>query len=105
MHDQVADGEQDPRRERERAAQLLVDPLELGNDEDQHRQQDQADEPQDHDRVGHGRLDPLAEGHFPLHVGGQPLQDRLQHAAGLSRADHGYVKVVEHLGVLGHGRR
>ena len=67
--------------------------------------EDHEHEAEHGDRVGHGRLDLLAQLDLLLDGVGQLEQHRVEHAAGLAGSHHGDVEAVERLRVAGQRLR
>ncbi len=106
--EEVADADDDARRERELLAgaeQAGEDVLERGDDED-HDDRDDGDGDDDHGRrVDHGRDHVAAQLDDLLDVGRKALEDEVEDAAGLAGLDHVDEELVEDFGVARHGRR
>ncbi len=101
----VRDVDEDLRRRGQRAAELLVDPLEHRDDEQQHRGDDRQHEDRDDQRVGHRRLHLAAQLDLLLDRVGQAQQHAVERTADLTGAHHRDVEAVERLRVLRHRLR
>ena len=98
--EQVRDRDQDPGRQRQRAAEVGVDRLELRDDQQEHRGRDDRADDEHDDRVGHRRLHLAPQLDLLLDRVGEPHEHRVEHTAGLTGLHHRDVEVVEHLRVL-----
>lgn len=103
--EEVADANDDARRERELLAgaeQPDEDALERGDDEDHDDRDDGHRDDDDRRRVDHRRDDVAAQLDDLLDVGRKTLEDEVEDAARLARLDHVDEEVVEDLRVLRH---
>src|SRR2546423_13354085 len=103
--EEVADADDDARRERELfagAEQAREDVLERWDDED-HDDRDDADgDDDDRRRVDHRRDDVAAQLDDLLDVGREALEDEVEYAARLARLDHVDEELVEDFRVARH---
>ena len=98
--DDLRDVDEQPRRQRQRAAELFVEPLEHRDDEQQHRGHDDQDENGNDRGIRHRRLDLAAELDLLLDRVGETHEHAVEHTADLAGAHHRHVETVERLGVL-----
>ena len=101
-HQCVAQRDDHPRRQRQRGSQAREQVVEGRDDLPQNDADDYGGNPHDRDRVGHGRLDLRPELDVLLDVRRQPLQNRVEDAARLTRRDHVGKEGIENPRMLPH---
>ncbi len=104
--DEVAEGDDDARREREfftRAEQPHEDRLELRDDEDQDRGHDENCDDDHGRRVDHGGDHVAAQFDDLLDEGREALENDVENTARLARLDHVDEELIENLRVARHG--
>ena len=83
-------------------SEVFENVFELGDDDDHDHRHDTHGDRDDDDRVDHRADDLFLQLSGLFHEVGKPIQDQIEHTAGLTGSDHVDIQFVERLGILAH---